>query len=306
LDSAGAFTGVLVTLALLYWFQGPNKVQIYRSIFLIAFVPGIVSVLFTLKLKDVKHQDDEADNSETGAVARSTAQTKPLPAVEGAGEAEPNRGLGENDKSRSTIQSQKKKIDLKNMPDGYWKAVGITTVFALANSSDTFLILRANKVFGATYGASSAALLAIWGYALYNVVYTLLSYPAGNLSDKIGRWKMLGAGWLIYAVVYFGFGIANAWMLWFLFALYGLYIGATDGVGKALVGDFAPKERKGTAMGLFYMITGFATLAASGITGLLWQFYGEKVAFGFGASMALVAVFLVLVSSGTFRRREAE
>jgi MFS family permease len=152
--------------------------------------------------------------------------------------------------------------------------------------------LRASDAFRAS-GPANAAIAAIWAYALYNLVYTLVSYPAGELSDRIGRWWVLGVGWLLYAGVYAGFAVANAALIWPLFAVYGIYIGMTDGVSKALVGDFSPKQRKGTAMGLYYMVTGFATLAASLLMGLLWNVYGYRVAFFFGAAAALLSVLLI-------------
>jgi MFS family permease len=190
---------------------------------------------------------------------------------------------------------EKPKISLKGLPSGYWKAIIITCVFALANSSDTFLVLRANDVFKNSAGVAGAAILAIWAYALYNAVYTLVSYPAGEWSDTVGRWIVLGIGWLIYAAVYAGFALVNGWLIWVLFAIYGIYIGMTDGVSKALVGDFAPKHAKGTAMGVYYMFNGFATLAASGLMGILWTVYGYKTAFLFEAGAALVSVVLVVL-----------
>jgi MFS family permease len=252
MDTAGAFVGVLLTLALLYIFRSSNPLSTYRTIFLVSVIPGGLCVLLTLRLKDVRHE---------------SADDKP---------------------------AAKTKINLKDLPAGYWKALVITTVFALANSSDTFLVLRANDAFKGS-GPGSAAIAAIWAYALYNLVYTLVSYPAGELSDRIGRWWVLGLGWLLYAFVYAGFAVSSGAVIWLLFGVYGVYIGMTDGVSKALVGDFSPKTGKGTAMGLYYMVTGFATLAASGIMGILWTAYGYQIAFYFGAATALASVLLVVI-----------
>jgi len=253
MDTAGAFTGVLLTLAMLYIFKSSSPLATYRTIFLVSVVPGALCVLLTLRLREA-HAD----------AAPAEAAT------------------------------QRPKINLREMPAGYWKALGITTVFALANSSDTFLVLRASDAFKAS-GPANAAIAAIWAYALYNLVYTLASYPAGELSDRIGRWWVLGIGWLLYAGVYAGFAVARGAFIWPLFAVYGIYIGMTDGVSKALVGDFSPKQGKGTAMGLYYMITGFATLAASGVMGILWNVYGYRTAFFFGAITALASVVLVVM-----------
>ena len=257
LDTAGAFTGVLFTLLLLYLFQSWPPQKLYSAIFFIAFVPGLISVWFTLRIQDVRD---------------STAK----------GEA-------------------RSRLSLRDLPAGYWKAVAITSVFAIANSSDTFLIFRAREVFGARFGAATAAELAIWAYALYNVVYSLISYPAGSLSDRIGRWWVLGAGWTIYALVYLGFGFAGPIFIWLLFAVYGIYIGMTDGVSKALVADFSPAHARGSAMGLFYMVTGFCTLAASGLMGLLYS-YSTRLAFETEAGIAMGAVMLMVVLVRTMRR----
>lgn len=264
LDTAGAFVGVVFTLLLLYIFHGPDQVAVYRAIFLVAFIPGVIAVLFTLRLREPAREADADESAPADGKARA-------------------------------------RIRLKAMPQGYWKAIAITSVFALANSSDTFLILRANQVFKTPYGIANAAILAIWAYALYNVVYTFVSYPAGELSDRVGRWAILGVGWLIYAAVYAGMAFTNALGLWLLFGFYGVYIGMTDGVSKALVGDFVPKHAKGTAMGLFYMISGFATLAASGVMGLVWNAYGYRDAFLLEACLAVVAVVLVAVAALTSR-----
>ena len=110
------------------------------------------------------------------------------------------------------------------LPGAYWKVLAVLLVFAIANSSDTFLLLRAGNV-----GLSPWAVVA--AYATYNVVYTLGSYPAGVVSDRFGRWGVIGVGWAIYAAVYAGFAIADITTIWPLFAIYGLYMALTDGVG---------------------------------------------------------------------------
>ncbi len=250
MDTAGAFIGVLLTLALLYVLRNGRPLQTYRTIFMISVIPGSLCVLLTLMLREAPRLAGEA-------------RVKPVG-----------------------------RMRIADLPSGYWRALAITTVFALANSSDTFIVLRASDAFGK---GGLGAIMAIWAYALYNLVYTFVSYPAGELSDRIGRWWVLGAGWLLYAVCYAGFAVGSGAMMWLLFGIYGIYIGMTDGVSKALVGDFSPKQGKGTAMGLYYMVTGFATLAASGLMGLLWNRYGYRIAFDFGAATAAVSVLLVVI-----------
>ena len=168
----------------------------------------------------------------------------------------------------------------------YWRALTLSTIFAFANSSDTFLILRATQQ---KFSIADAVL----AYILYNVVFTAVSYPAGALSDKIGRWKLLGFGWTFYALVYAGFAALGGSWIWLLFGLYGIYIGATQGVNKALIADLSPKEARGQALGLFYMVSGFATLFSSLIAGWLWQAVSPAATFWFGAGAALGAALLI-------------
>jgi MFS family permease len=164
-------------------------------------------------------------------------------------------------------------------------------VFSLANSSDAFLLLRARDV-----GLSPWAV--VLAYALFNLTYTAFSYPAGIVSDRLGRWRIMAVGWAIYAAVYAGFafiGAAGVWGVWPLLALYGVYMALTDGVGKALVADHAPPEKRGTALGVFYMASGLVTLLASVMAGVLWDRVGPSAAFSVGAVVAAVAVILVPV-----------
>jgi MFS family permease len=172
------------------------------------------------------------------------------------------------------------------MPRSYWMVLGVLVLFSLANSSDTFILLRASEL-----GYSPWSVVMV--YALFNVTYAALSYPAGALSDRLGRWRIIAAGWVIYAVVYAGFALlpaTHAWGMWPLMALYGVYMAFTDGVGKALIADHSPKERRGAAMGIFYALTGVTTLVASLIAGLLWDRAGPMAAFLVGAGFAAVAL----------------
>jgi MFS family permease len=174
------------------------------------------------------------------------------------------------------------------LPAGYWRTVSILLVFSLANSSDAFLLLRAREV-----GLSPWAV--VLAYALFNLTYTAFSYPAGVVSDRLGRWRVIGVGWAVYAVVYAGFAFTGPVGVWPLLALYGVYMALTDGVGKALVADHAPRERRGAALGIFHMASGLAMLLASLVAGVLWDRFGPSVAFGVGAIGAVLAIALVPV-----------
>jgi MFS family permease len=127
-------------------------------------------------------------------------------------------------------------------------------------------------------------------YLVYNIVYVFFAYPAARLSDKIGKKKILVAGYFFYGLVYLGFGaFTSASMLWMLFGIYGLYIGFTEGVEKALVADIAPQELKATAIGLHATLIGIGLLPASVLAGFLWKLYGPAAPFYFGGVMGVVS-----------------
>jgi MFS family permease len=162
-------------------------------------------------------------------------------------------------------------------------------IFALVNSSDVFLILRAQSV-----GFSPT--LVVLAYALYNLTYAGASPLLGHASDRLGRKRVMVGGLLVFAAVYLGFAfIGAAWEIWLLFAIYGLYIAATDGVGKALAVDLVPPGIRGGALGLLGTVSGLATLVASTLAGYLWSAVGPWAAFVYGAAGALVCAVLIAV-----------
>jgi MFS family permease len=181
--------------------------------------------------------------------------------------------------------------------DGRFKVfLAIMLVFTLGNSSDAFLVLRAQDA-----GLSVHGVLAMM--ITFNVVYTLISGPAGALSDRVGRRRLLIGGWFVYGAVYLGFAsITAGWHAWILMAIYGAYYGMTEGVAKAFVADLVPAERRGTAYGLFNASIGLAAFPASVIAGVLWQGVGSwrgvgpSAPFYFGAAMALAASALLLIA----------
>jgi MFS family permease len=166
--------------------------------------------------------------------------------------------------------------------------------FALANSSDTFLLLRAQTVFAAR-GAGNAVALTLLAYVLYNAVYAAASPYLGHLSDRLGRKAVLIGGLIVFAAVYLGFAVDGPpWLLWPLFAVYGLYTAATDGVGKALAVDLAPAEMRAGALGLLGTVSGLAALLASLVAGVLWSRFGAPVPFLYGAVGAVLGAVLLL------------
>jgi MFS family permease len=156
-------------------------------------------------------------------------------------------------------------------------------IFTLGNSSNQFLLLRAKNS-----GSSLPAVILF--YLVYNIIYALVAYPAAGLSDKIGRKKLLVSGYFFYGLVYLGFAVNNSLNnFWFLFGLYGLYIGFTEGVEKALVVDIAPSQLRATAIGLHATIVGIGLFPASLLAGLLWRSYGASAPFYFGGFMGITA-----------------
>ena len=180
-------------------------------------------------------------------------------------------------------ESHHPKIQLK------WRALDkrlklfliFTFIFTLGNSSNQFLLLRAK-----TQGCPLPSVILL--YLFYNIIYAWIAYPASRLSDKIGRKKLLVLGYLFYGLVYFGFAINNSLgNFWFLFGLYGFYMGFTEGVEKALITDIAPVHLRGTTIGLHATLLGIGLLPASLLAGVLWKFFGAAAPFYFGGFMGL-------------------
>jgi MFS family permease len=161
--------------------------------------------------------------------------------------------------------------------------LGVLAVFTLGNSSDAFLLLRAQET-----GVAVAAIPALW--ALHHLVKAGASTWGGALSDRLGRRRVILGGWAVYALAYAGFAAASSPLaVVVLFAFYGLYHALTEGAERALVADLAGEATRGRAFGLFHAVTGAALLPASLLTGLLWQRFGAPVALGTGAALAAVA-----------------
>ena len=163
----------------------------------------------------------------------------------------------------------------------------VVVVFMLGNSSDAFLLLRAQKL-----GVKVVMIPLIW--MVFNIVYSIVSTPGGMLSDRIGRKKTLLAGFFLYALIYLGFAFAHRQVfIWLLFAAYGVFYGLTQGVLSAYVADLSPPKMKGTAFGIFQTADGVSKLLASVIFGVMWQLIGPGAAFLFGAAAAAVAGVLM-------------
>jgi MFS family permease len=173
----------------------------------------------------------------------------------------------------------------------FWGVLGVILLFTLGNSTDAFLLLRATQL-----GVPIAFAPILW--AFLHVLKSMSSIPGGALSDRVGRKPLLVAGWVLYALVYFAFGRASApWHAWALFGVYGIFFGLTEGTERALVTDIVPAARRGTAFGWYNLTIGLGALPASIVFGALWDAHGSRVAFDFGAALAMAAAIGIVTIS---------
>jgi MFS family permease len=182
-------------------------------------------------------------------------------------------------------------LSSKGLPPTFYIILTAVTLFSLGNSSDMFLVMRAQNV---GIPVSLAPLLGL----VFNVTYTLGSWPAGWFSDHFSRRWIAAMGYLIFAGVYFVFGRAPSTLaIWLTMAVYGLYYALTQPVLKALVVETVGQEIRGRALGIYFFLTSVATLAASLITGILWKHYGAGVAFYLSAALAVASALILAIGS---------
>jgi MFS family permease len=185
------------------------------------------------------------------------------------------------------------KFSLRSLGRPFSIFLVIVSIFTLGNSSDAFLVLRAQNL-----GMSVIGILLM--LVMFNLIYALISTPAGSLSDRVGRRRLIIGGWLVYAAIYLGFALANqGWQVWLLYVAYGLYYGLAYGTANALVADLVPDTLRGTAYGTYNAVIGVLAFPASLIAGLLWQGaggwggLGPSAPFFFGGALALLAALLM-------------
>jgi MFS family permease len=182
----------------------------------------------------------------------------------------------------------------------FWGYLVVILLFTLGNSTDAFLLLRANQL-----GVPIAMAPILW--AVLNFVKSATGTYGGGLSDTLGRKPLIVGGWLLYSAVYYAFGWAKlAWHAWVLFAVYGIFYGMTEGTEKALVADIVPAARRGSAFGWYNLAIGLGALPASLIFGAIWDRRGAPSAFVFGATLALVAAILMAFVAPSASRSEAK
>ncbi|MGD0569701.1 MAG: MFS transporter [Candidatus Sulfotelmatobacter sp.] len=251
MDSAGAIAGPLVALLLLARFG-------IRSVFWAAAVPGALCV--------------------AAAVLGIREKRRAAPG------GQPRAAVPTPENFEPRITSTPDRIAL---PGSFYFVLIAVTLFSLGNSSDMFLVLRAQNV------GIPVALAPLLGL-VFNITYTLASWPAGWFSDRVSRRLVGSAGYVIFAVVYFVFGRApSTFAIWMAMAVYGFYYALTQPVLKALVVETVSEQVRGRALGIYFFISSIATLAASLITGELWKHYGAAIPFYFSAALALVAAALL-------------
>ena len=181
------------------------------------------------------------------------------------------------------------RFKLTDLSPSFKVFLAISIVFALGNSADAFMILKAKDM-----GMPIELILVL--YALLNLTHSLSSYPAGIVSDKIGPKKVLLIGFLLFALAYILFGSITApFFLWLLFPLFGFYRGLTEGVSVAYVSNLVKEEHTATAIGFCQTMIGFAVLLASLIAGVMWESLGSAAPFLFGGSMAIIASLLFII-----------
>ncbi|HBB87488.1 MAG TPA: MFS transporter [Blastocatellia bacterium] len=255
MDHTGAVIGPLIGYLVLYYFaanqQAPSASD-FTKIFLVASIPALAAVLVAFMF--VRESSFKAQVDEKGA-------------------ARPVR------------------FSLRGFDGNFKRFLFILALFTLSNSSDFFLILRAQ-----TTGVSAPHTLLLW--AAFHIVKVLSSIFGGDLSDRLGRRRLIVSGWILYAAVYAGFAfVTNEVSVWILFLIYGIYFGLSEGAEKALVADLVPPEKRGTAFGLYNLAFGITVLPASLLMGGLWDWRGPKTAFIvsalLGASAALLLLLLV-------------
>ncbi len=197
---------------------------------------------------------------------------------------------------RGDLQRLTIRLSLKHFTRPFKHFLLVSLVFALGNSSDAFLILRAQSL---GYSTTQTVFL----YVLFNLFFAGLAYPFGRLSDRLGARQVLQASFFFFGIIYLGFALASsAGMLIVLFPFYGIYMAMSEGISKAYITQIVPEKIRATALGTYYTVTGLITFFASSLAGLLWHYLDVRAPFYFGAAMALLAGLLFLPASEKKRR----
>jgi len=246
MDTLGAVLGPVLALVYLHFYP-----QNYKTLFFLAFIPGVFAVLITFFLKDKP------------SVHKVVAPRRSFFSFLGY---------------------------WKQSPAAFRKVTIGLLIFALFNSSDVFLLLKLKES-----GLNDT--WVIGAYIFYNLIYALCSFPLGILADKIGLKKMFIIGLSMFAVVYLGMAIGSGWYVYLvLFAAYGIYAAATEGIAKAWISNIAEKNDTATAIGFYSGFQSICTLLASSLTGMIWYSFGSAVAFSITAAVTIgVVVYFLMI-----------
>jgi MFS family permease len=254
MDTLGAVLGPL--LGYFFLRQHPGA---FRQLYLLAFIPALLGVITLVLLVRERPRVPQLGSGRQGAPPSISHLFSP--------------GY------------------LRGLSPEYRRYLLIVGLFGLGNSSDAFLLLRAQGM-----GVGAAQLLLL--YASFNCVEALLGYAAGSLSDRVGRRPLIATGYVVFAAVYLGFAVLNSpAAAWVLISVYGLYYTLTQGVQKALAADLTNPERRGSELGIFHMVVGLAALPASLIAGGLYTYVSKSAPFYVGALAATTAAVLLLLAN---------
>lgn len=272
MDSAGAIVGPLLALAVIGHFG-------MRGVFAAAAIPGALCVIVAwVGIREVQR----------GGSSRANAGANPESLRPQVGAALRSARTGGPHTSKFGW--------LPKLPLGFYYVLVVVTLFSLGNSSDMFLVLRAGNI---GIPASRAPLLGL----VFNIMFTLVSWPAGRFSDRFSRSVIAAAGYFVFAIVYFVFALAPSQLaIWLSMAFYGLFYALTNPVLKALVVESVASDVRGRALGIFSFLTSVTTLLSSVITGALWKVYGPAVPFYFSAAIATVSAFALLAHRSPSRK----
>jgi MFS family permease len=252
MDTSGALLGLVIAAVIIYAVQGGAlglTDATYRWMVIVGVVPAVLAVIVLIAFVHEKGLSSSVDSKPTSEAVPAAKQAF----------------------------SNKFKLFLL-----------IIGVFTLGNSSDFFIVLRAQNL---DVNVLNITLMLV----LFNLTYALVATPAGMLSDKLGRRRVIVMGWTVYALVYLGFALSTSvWQVWLLFAAYGIYYGIVEGVTKAFVADLVPAERRGTAYGYYQGVIGLMLLPASVLAGWLWETVNPATPFYLGAGLAFLAMLGLL------------
>jgi MFS family permease len=267
MDTAGAALGLIAAAVIVLLLQGQRlqlDIGTYQMLVIIGTVPAVLALFVFFYVRDV----------------RKNVAVK---------------GINDNTiEITDSVKTGNKKITKIKLSTEFYLFLIIVFIFTLGNSSDAFLILRAQN-------AGNCISDILFMLVVFNISYALFSVPAGIVSDKISRKYVIALGWFIYALTYLGLATFSAsWQIWLLFILYGVYYGLSEGVARAYVADLVPEESRGTAYGIFHGVVGITLLPASILAGWLWQTISPSAAFYLGAILSAIAIIALLV---LFRRK---